>query len=82
MKCVLASASWDKTVKLWDMLDSWRTKETLIMNSDGNLFHFSSFIKYKNTMQNMLITAEHANTERLIHGNENQKFRYFTLGLG
>ncbi|NXE37901.1 PWP2 protein, partial [Ptilorrhoa leucosticta] len=34
MKCALASASWDKTVKLWDMLDSWRTKETLIMNSD------------------------------------------------
>ncbi|NWZ81334.1 PWP2 protein, partial [Poecile atricapillus] len=34
MKCVLASASWDKTVKLWDMLDSWRTKETFIMNSD------------------------------------------------
>ncbi|NWI97625.1 PWP2 protein, partial [Pitta sordida] len=34
MKCVLASASWDKTVKLWDMLDSWRTKETLIMSSD------------------------------------------------
>ncbi|NWZ08905.1 PWP2 protein, partial [Agelaius phoeniceus] len=34
MKCVLASASWDKTVKLWDMLDSWRTKETFIINSD------------------------------------------------
>uniref|UniRef100_A0A672UA33 PWP2 small subunit processome component n=1 Tax=Strigops habroptila TaxID=2489341 RepID=A0A672UA33_STRHB len=34
MKCVLASASWDKTVKLWDMLDSWRTKETFILNSD------------------------------------------------
>ncbi|XP_061215259.1 periodic tryptophan protein 2 homolog isoform X2 [Neopsephotus bourkii] len=34
MKCVLASASWDKTVKLWDMLESWRTKETFILNSD------------------------------------------------
>ncbi|NXD19079.1 PWP2 protein, partial [Spelaeornis formosus] len=34
MSCVLASASWDKTVKLWDMLDSWRTKETLVINSD------------------------------------------------
>ncbi|NWY28743.1 PWP2 protein, partial [Pheucticus melanocephalus] len=34
MKCILASASWDKTVKLWDMLDSWRTKETFIINSD------------------------------------------------
>lgn len=34
MKCVLASASWDKTVRLWDMLDSWRTKETLALTSD------------------------------------------------
>ncbi|KAM9567330.1 periodic tryptophan protein 2 homolog isoform 2-T2 [Guaruba guarouba] len=34
MKCVLASASWDKTVKIWDMLESWRTKETFIFNSD------------------------------------------------
>nr|XP_060626232.1 periodic tryptophan protein 2 homolog [Anolis sagrei ordinatus] len=32
--CVLASASWDKTVRLWDMLDSWRTKETLQLGSD------------------------------------------------
>ncbi|XP_078089197.1 PWP2 small subunit processome component isoform X2 [Mustelus asterias] len=31
---LLASASWDKTVQLWDMFDSWRTKETLRLNSD------------------------------------------------
>ncbi|XP_041067290.1 PWP2 small subunit processome component isoform X1 [Carcharodon carcharias] len=31
---LLASASWDKTVKLWDMFDSWKTKETLVLNSD------------------------------------------------
>ncbi|XP_038616528.1 periodic tryptophan protein 2 homolog [Tachyglossus aculeatus] len=35
MKCVLASASWDKTVRLWDMLDSWRTRETLTVASDA-----------------------------------------------
>ncbi|KAJ6667645.1 hypothetical protein lerEdw1_016766 [Lerista edwardsae] len=40
MKCVLASSSWDKTVKLWDMLDSWRTKETLPLNSDGLVVAF------------------------------------------
>ncbi|XP_023594878.1 periodic tryptophan protein 2 homolog [Trichechus manatus latirostris] len=34
-KSVLASASWDKTVRLWDMFDSWRTKETLALTSDA-----------------------------------------------
>ncbi|XP_067849509.1 PWP2 small subunit processome component [Heptranchias perlo] len=33
-QALLASASWDKTVKLWDMFDSWKTKETLVLNSD------------------------------------------------
>lgn len=37
MKSILASASWDKTVRLWDMFDSWRTKETLTLTSDGEL---------------------------------------------
>ncbi|XP_045396740.1 periodic tryptophan protein 2 homolog isoform X2 [Lemur catta] len=35
MKSILASASWDKTVRLWDMFDSWRTKETLALTSDA-----------------------------------------------
>ncbi|GAB1295284.1 Periodic tryptophan protein 2 homolog [Apodemus speciosus] len=35
MKSILASASWDKTVRLWDMFDSWRTKETLSLTSDA-----------------------------------------------
>ncbi|XP_028348517.1 periodic tryptophan protein 2 homolog isoform X2 [Physeter macrocephalus] len=33
MKSVLASASWDRTVRLWDMADSWRTTETLALTS-------------------------------------------------
>lgn len=37
MKSILASASWDKTVRLWDMVDSWRTTETLALTSDGKL---------------------------------------------
>lgn len=35
VKSVLASVSWDKTVRLWDMLDSWQTKETMWLTSDG-----------------------------------------------
>ncbi|XP_011374679.1 periodic tryptophan protein 2 homolog [Pteropus vampyrus] len=34
-KSVLASASWDRTVRLWDMVDSWRTTETLTLTSDA-----------------------------------------------
>ncbi|KAF3857521.1 hypothetical protein F7725_009380 [Dissostichus mawsoni] len=32
---ILASVSWDRTVRLWDMLDSWQVKETLPLTSDG-----------------------------------------------
>uniref|UniRef100_W5M7N2 PWP2 small subunit processome component n=1 Tax=Lepisosteus oculatus TaxID=7918 RepID=W5M7N2_LEPOC len=34
VQSILASTSWDKTVKLWDMCDSWKTKETLQLTSD------------------------------------------------
>ncbi|KAG8430148.1 hypothetical protein GDO86_018389 [Hymenochirus boettgeri] len=34
-RSVLATASWDKTIRLWDMVDSWRTTETLTLNSDA-----------------------------------------------
>ncbi|MBN3304997.1 PWP2 protein, partial [Amia calva] len=35
VQSILASTSWDKTVKLWDMYDSWKTKETLPLTSDA-----------------------------------------------
>uniref|UniRef100_A0A8D0B2B2 PWP2 small subunit processome component n=1 Tax=Sander lucioperca TaxID=283035 RepID=A0A8D0B2B2_SANLU len=35
VQSILASASWDRTIRLWDMLDSWQVKETLPLSSDG-----------------------------------------------
>lgn len=35
VQSILASASWDRTIRLWDMLDSWQVKETLHLTSDG-----------------------------------------------
>ncbi|XP_013867463.1 PWP2 small subunit processome component [Austrofundulus limnaeus] len=35
VQSILASASWDRTIRLWDMLDSWQVKETLRLTSDG-----------------------------------------------
>ncbi|XP_075053645.1 periodic tryptophan protein 2 homolog [Mixophyes fleayi] len=34
-KSVLATASWDRTVRLWHMTDSWRTTETLTLSADA-----------------------------------------------
>uniref|UniRef100_A0A8C8A4E8 PWP2 small subunit processome component n=1 Tax=Oryzias sinensis TaxID=183150 RepID=A0A8C8A4E8_9TELE len=35
VQSILASSSWDRTVRLWDMMDSWQVKETLALTSDG-----------------------------------------------
>uniref|UniRef100_H3AB34 PWP2 small subunit processome component n=1 Tax=Latimeria chalumnae TaxID=7897 RepID=H3AB34_LATCH len=35
VQAILATASWDKTVRLWDMFDSWRIKETLTLTADA-----------------------------------------------
>ncbi|XP_061483500.1 periodic tryptophan protein 2 homolog [Rhineura floridana] len=74
MKCILASASWDKTVRLWDMLDSWRTKETLALNSvvhsvafrpDGNELAIAcldgqiTFWDHENAVQTGSIVGRH-----------------------
>uniref|UniRef100_A0A3B3DVN0 PWP2 small subunit processome component n=1 Tax=Oryzias melastigma TaxID=30732 RepID=A0A3B3DVN0_ORYME len=34
VQSILASSSWDRTVRLWDMMDSWQVKETLPLTSD------------------------------------------------
>lgn len=35
VQSILASASWDRTIRLWDMLDSWQVKETIPLTADG-----------------------------------------------
>ncbi|CAJ0964733.1 unnamed protein product, partial [Ranitomeya imitator] len=39
-KSVLATASWDRTVRLWDMTDSWKTTETLNLTAEALVVTF------------------------------------------
>ncbi|XP_061685876.1 PWP2 small subunit processome component [Syngnathoides biaculeatus] len=35
IQSILASSSWDRTIRLWDMMDSWQVKETLHLTADA-----------------------------------------------
>ncbi|XP_077422157.1 PWP2 small subunit processome component [Vanacampus margaritifer] len=35
VQSILASSSWDRTIRLWDMMDSWQVKETLHLPADA-----------------------------------------------
>ncbi|XP_077370168.1 PWP2 small subunit processome component [Festucalex cinctus] len=35
VQSILASSSWDGTIRLWDMMDSWQVKETLHLTADA-----------------------------------------------
>ncbi len=43
---VLASSSWDKTVRTWDVFDGKGSKELYNLSSDGFFKNFSIFTNY------------------------------------